>query len=252
MLRRTHLALIFAAAFLLFFVVLMPARLAVSWLGLDARISYGDVQGTLFHAELSGVSYRGMPLGDVTIKPSLTALLTGAFSGDVQVREQGISGSAEISETDDDSYRFTGLKLVAPVAAIADGWPLRGSLSLAVPDLVVGPQGCVDGSFTLRTDAFSSALSQLGVGELVLAGEGSCMNEQLTMTLAGENEQLALTLTAKGMNAGTLVADVTLTPKAALAGRDDLQMALNFAGLRRNGNTWVGEIRLPLGFQAKE
>lgn len=248
MLRRTHLALIFAAAFLLFFVVLMPAKIAVSWLGLDTRLNYGEVQGSLFHAELSGVSFQGMPMGHVTVEPSFGALLSGSFSGDVQVRGQGISGSAEISETDGDSYRFTGLKLVMPVAAIADGWPLRGSLSLTASELVLGPQGCMGGSFTLRTDAFSSALSQLGAGELVLAGDGACASGQLTMTLAGENQQLALALQAKGVSAGMLVADVTLTPKATLSGRDDLQMALNFAGLRRNGNAWVGEIHLPIGF----
>jgi hypothetical protein len=247
MLSRTHLALIFTAAFLLFFVVLMPARLAVAWLGLDTGLSYGSVQGTLFHTELSGVSYRGMPLGDVTVDPSLAALLTGAFSGDVQVRGQGIAGSAVVRETDADIYSFTNLKFVAPIGLLADGWPLRGSLSLTAPELVLGPQGCTGGSFTLRTDAFTSALSQLGAGELVLVGDGTCANGQLSMALAGENEQLSLTLTAKGMSADMLVADVILTPKAALAGRDDLQMALNFAGLRRNGNAWAGEIRLPLG-----
>lgn len=248
MLSRTHLALIFAAAFPLFFVVLMPARLAVAWLGLDTRLSYGEVQGTLFHAELSGVSYQGMPLGDVTIEPSLTALLTGSFSGDVQVRGQGTAGSVKVSETDGGAYRFSGLKLVTPVALVADGWPLRGSLSLTAPELVLGPQDCMGGTFRLRTDAFGSALSQLGAGELVLAGDGSCVNGELTMALTGENDQLSLALQAKGANVGALVADVTLTPKAALAGRDDLQMALNFAGLRRNGNAWVGEIRLPIGF----
>lgn len=247
MLSRTHLALIFAAAFPLFFVVLMPARLAVAWLGLDTRLSYGEVQGTLFHAELSGVSYQGMPLGDVTIEPSLTALLTGSFSGDVQVRGQGTAGSVKVSETDGGAYRFSGLKLVTPVALVADGWPLRGSLSLTAPELVLGPQGCMGGTFRLRTDAFGSALSQLGAGELVLAGDGSCVNGELTMALTGENDQLSLALQAKGANVGALVADVTLTPKAALAGRDDLQMALNFAGLRRNGNAWVGEIHLPIG-----
>jgi len=247
MLSRTHLALIFAAAFLLFFVVLMPARLAVAWLGLDTRFRYSDVQGTLSHAELSGVSYRGMPLGEVTVETSFAALLTGSISGDVQVRGQGISGSAVVRETDADIYSFTNLKFVAPIGLLADGWPLRGSLSLTAPELVLGPQGCIGGSFTLRTDAFSSALSQLGAGGLVMAGDGACANGQLTMALAGENEQLALALKAKGVNPGALVADVTLTPKAGLAGRDDLQMALNFAGLRRNGNAWAGEIHLPLG-----
>ncbi|WP_020400949.1 type II secretion system protein N [Kordiimonas gwangyangensis] len=248
MLSRNHLALVFAAAFVLLFVVLMPARLAVSWLGLDTRLSYSDVQGTLFHAELSGATYRGMPLGNVTVEPSLGALFTGSLSGDVQVRGQGISGSAVVRETDADIYSFTNLKLVTPVAAGADGWPLRGSLSLTASELVLGPQGCMGGSFTLRTDAFSSALSQLGAGELVLVGDGACLYGQPTMALAGENEQLSLTLNAKGMTPGTLVAEVTLIPKAALAGRDDLQMALNFAGLRRNGNAWAGEIHLPLGF----
>lgn len=248
MLSRTHLTLIFGVAFVLFFVVLMPAKIAVSWLGLDTRLSYGEVQGSLFHAELSGVSFQGMPLGNVTVEPFLGALLTGAFSGDVQLRGQGIAGSAVVRETDADIYSFANLKIVTPVALVADGWPLRGSLSLAAPELVLGPQGCMDGSFTLRTDAFSSALSQLGVGELVLAGDGACASGQLTMTLEGENELVALTLKAKAVNAGKLIADVALTPKATLAGRDDLQMALNFAGLRRNGNAWVGEIHLPIGF----
>ncbi len=252
MASRTHLALVFIAAFLVLFVLLMPARSALSWLGLDDRLHYGEVTGTLLKAELSGVRYRGMPVGHVTVEPSLGALLSGSFSGDVQVRGQGVSARAAVSQTGAQAYIFRGLALVTPVAMVADGWPLRGTLSLNAPELVLDESGCNSGRFTLRTDIFGSAFAQIDAGNLVLAGDGSCANGQVSVAMSGENELISLRVNAEGAAAGSLVANVSLTPKGSLANRDDLQMAFNFAGLRRDGNAWRGEIRLPLGFQAKE
>ncbi|WP_417450044.1 type II secretion system protein N [Kordiimonas sp.] len=249
MLSRAQLLALFVVAFVVFFVAFMPARLAVGWMGLSDTIRYSGVAGSMTEARLTAVSYRGVPIGDITIEPSVPALLMGSFRGDVTLRGGETYGDFEVSEYSVSEIIIEKGSLNMPFAAALKGWPLSGAVSLTTDGLTLNTsQGCADGSFALRTDAFAQALRVFGGDDVILAGDGRCAAGRLNADLSGENAVVSVTVAAAWERGASLRADIVLTPKAGATVSEATQMMLDFAGLRREGKVWRGRLSVPVGF----
>ncbi|WP_262689890.1 type II secretion system protein N [Kordiimonas aestuarii] len=246
MLSRAHLLGLFVVAFLVIFIATMPARLAVRWMELGSAVTYSGVEGSLFNPRLSGVSYRKMPIGDVGVEPALSAFVLGSFHGKVTMRGN-VSGQFEVVEYSDTEIIIKDAHLAVPVDFTTKGWPLSGAVSLNSSSIALDSRaGCSEGSFTLRTDMFAPALKAFGGDDIILAGDGRCEGGQLEATLVGENRRLAVTVNTAWRKGENLVADITLAPKGAAPPSEAVQMMLDFAGLRREGKAWYGQLSLPV------
>ena len=193
MLSRSQLLGLYVLAFVVFFVATMPARVALGWLGLGQAISYDDVKGSLFKATLTGVAYKDMPVGNVTLEPAFFALLAGSFEGEIVISGGDTSGQFTVLEYNGSEIKIENGRLVTPVSFMSKGLPLSGTLSVTSPELTWrAGEGCVVGTFTLRTDMFAGALRALRGGELMMSGDGRCADGQLTTKLDGENAAFRL------------------------------------------------------------
>lgn len=250
MLSLKQLFAIFLVAFAVLLFALMPARAMAGWVGLDQYIRYERIEGGLSHVRLEGVEVGGFPLGTVTIEPELDALLLGNLQGSVALSDMGRSGRADVTALSDTQILLEDASLITPLALTAKGWPLSGDVALTAQSLTLDAgQGCVEGTFDMRTDMFSATVSALGGGDLILAGTGQCADGQVSANLTGENAAVALDVTFELSRQGQVVADVTLTPKSESDSQEALQTMLNFAGLQRQkGGKWVGRIEAPLSF----
>ncbi|WP_417461626.1 type II secretion system protein N [Kordiimonas sp.] len=250
MLSLKQLLVIFVVAFFVLLVALMPARAVVGWLGLDGYVTFERVSGGLFHARLEGVQARGVALGTVEITPDIGALLTGGFEGLVTLNGMGRNGRAQVSSVSASRAMFTDISLITPLALAHSAWPLSGDVALTARSLTLDAgQGCVDGSFDVRTDMFTPAFRAFSGQDLILEGAGGCEAGHISANLEGQNEGVALKVDLTLSPQGTLVADLVLELKASLADQQTLQTLMNFAGLQRqNDGKWHGRFEAPVTF----
>ena len=248
MLGVRHLGLIFIAALVLFLLVLMPASLALGWVGLGRVIGYSEAKGSLWHAELKDVSVGGLYLGTLNLEPDAVALFTGSLAGKANFSGGGSSGHFRLEDQSGTMFGFRDGEIVTPVQTSAGGWLLAGTVALKSPQVVIDTQaGCQEGDFTIRTDMLAPALRAFGGDDLMLVGTGHCQAGVVTAVLEGDTGTVTAQIAARWSVGHPMLADVTLLPHdAALS--DDLQTALQFAGLKASGAGWQGQLTIPVKF----
>ncbi|MFM9829052.1 MAG: type II secretion system protein N [Sphingomonas sp.] len=222
--RRLRLSsgLVFGILFALALIVLLPMRLALEWVGLDARgLAAREVSGSVWTGRLSDARFGDLALGDVRAGVSPFQLLAGRarvnLAGRTPGTDKALVGALGVSR------RSFGLDdVTAAVLARHAFAPLPVS-QLELDDVSVRFEGtnCVRASGRVR------AMMSGGIGAVllpaVMSGTARCERNKLLLPLVSQSATEAVNLRIDGDGAyrAELVvqpSDATSSEQLALVG----------------------------------
>ncbi len=231
-------------ALLLFLVLLMPARVALSLTGMDSLLGYQDARGSIWGARLHGARLRGQPVGSMDLSISPFALLSGSFNADVRFSGGGRQGSFSLLKGA--TTEIKSLDLALDVSAVFGPAALSGVLSVRDAALSYEGARCTSGSGTIRTNILENGFSAIGMAGPLLAGQLGCTDGTVSFSLGGESDLLQISAIGRVTGAGQPDADILLTFKDPDIVTPDLKSALEFAGLRESNEGWRGQLNMDI------
>lgn len=232
------------AAFILFLILFMPARLALSFTGANAFLGYQEAQGSIWNARLLGAQVRSRPLGTMDLSISPFALVTGDLGADIRFGGGGRQGSLSLNTGA--TTEIKDLNLALDVSAVLGPAALNGVLTVRDGTFTYEGARCTAGRGIARSNVLESGFAAMGLTAPVLAGDLGCTDGKPSFALAGENDLLSISASGIITGAQRPVADILLAFKDAQLVTDDLKSALEFAGLRESNEGWRGRLNLDL------
>ena len=182
----SRLIAVFAVASFVFTAASVPFSAIVGLFELDrVGISYARAEGTLWRGHLSDVYWRDAPVGQVMIRPVLSALLSGKFSLAFVVDGRVVEAEGKIVWGLFSQFRIQDVRLSADLAALPVFIKLGGRLDLALTEIEFGAGGCKLGKGRLHTDALTHSLAGLAWSGPALTGEIRCDDGVLILPLSG-------------------------------------------------------------------
>lgn len=167
-----------SAVFLAMMVVLAPLRLVLGWLDADAAgLSAARVEGTIWSGRLYGAAYRGLSLGDASLR--FDPLRFG-----LRLRVAGEATGTGLIGPGATGVSLRDLDAAVPLARLAPALPLRGDLILRDVRIDMPDGGCraASGSVRLR----EASIGGMKLAGLELSGEPTCGGGRLVLPLTGQ------------------------------------------------------------------
>ncbi|WCL53744.1 type II secretion system protein N [Gimibacter soli] len=221
------------AAFAIGLVACLPLSLFLPASGQDG-LHYNGASGTVWQGgSVTGVRYKGVPVGTVDIEPSISALLTGAIGGDIRVRGSFLNGTGHVSAGDGIVAQDASLRVA--LAGLQLPLPLDGALELAGFNARIEGDRCVEASGNVRLVADLAGNAGLLPP---LRGTAACEDGQLVLRLQGAARGTNLGLAAWIAPVGGyhLTADLATTEA-------DIRRVLPYMGFVQAGNSFKLEIK---------
>jgi len=245
MMRRRSLLLAGLIAFLLFLVALMPARLAVHFIGGGKMLHFGVAEGTIWQATIRDVYWNGIPLGNVRLKPGLLAMFTGGFSGHVAFDHKDRNGRALLSANS--GLKITGLSAITNIYAVVGQQALSGSLQISAPQFSFDSAGrCVSGNAKIRSDILNQAFLRLGFDLPVLEGTADCQNGELEFRFETGDDNIRILGNGQWRGGARIEASFALHFLQTADISKAMIETLEYAGLRAAADGWQGHLNLDL------
>ncbi len=163
------------AAFAVTAICLMPLRFAWAAADAPAGLRVDGVRGTIWSGQLSGVTWRGVALGDLAITSSALTR-----PGDIVITAQSETGplrSAAISLSSRGST-LEDISAVVGLSSVVPGAPTEARLTLEDGNITLQDDQCVSASGRIATDAV------VAQGVPAFQGELTCFDGQFSATAA--------------------------------------------------------------------
>lgn len=170
--RVIGLSLLGIVAYLIFILVLLPARFVVAQLGglLPSDVSLRDIQGTLWNGSVRAIEFQNMTAGPLHWDVQALAMLTGQLQADIETKlPQGFAnftlqvapgGSLELSDVQLAMPLATAARLASQPAEL-----LQGDLTLQLETLRIENQRPVAASGSgILNNLHSSLLGDIALG----------------------------------------------------------------------------------------
>lgn len=195
--------------------------------------------GTVWSGRVENLRFGQQPIGDVSFKARMLALLKGAFETDIRLSDGTILGDARVRLSADQRLtvsdaRFSGTTgelrgLIDEVRA------LNGRFTVDIAELVADREGCIRANGIVWTDLLSKLDRQLDWRGPALEGPMTCRNGALRIDMAGTGqtgEEVAVEMSVNFDGSGQFL--------MRIAGADnDLANAASFLGFVQDGTELV-------------
>jgi general secretion pathway protein N len=226
------LVAIFAAALLLFLLVLFPLAFALSLSPLPAQGFHArGVSGSVWSGHATGAGFGSAPLGDLRLSLSPLALLTGkARFGFAPAGSAGPTGTVVAAK---DAFAAEHVTAVIPMPPLVPG--VAATLSLQDFSVAFANDTCGAASGAVTADVRMEASS------MSLAGTTTCADGRLLLPLTGRTPAGDASLFVHIAGDAAYSYEIKVT-----AGTPEIDSGLTGAGFVREGGNMVlrGEGRL--------
>lgn len=195
------------AAFAITAVAFLPLRLA--WAGAPAAMHVDAVRGTIWSGELSGVTWRGVALGDLAITSSALDR-----PGDLLMKARSEAGPLTTATVSLSSRGSTVEDIAASVelATILPGAPAGARVRLDDGSIALEGDRCVSASGKVATDAAPAH------GVPAFDGRLDCRDGQISVTVSSSDGVHQLTMRmAPGANTRPVVTEASAATQLWLA-----------------------------------
>ncbi|WP_308912010.1 type II secretion system protein N [Pseudokordiimonas caeni] len=227
------LLLVGLAAFAVGLVACLPLSLFLPATGQDG-LGYTGTSGTVWQGgRVTGVRYKGVPVGTVDIEPSLGALLSGGIGGDIRVRGSFLNGAGHVALSGELAAEDVALR--ATLAGLRLPLPLDGSLELADFNTRIEDNRCIEASGSVRLVADLEGNAGLLPP---LVGTATCEDGQIALRLQGAAGTTNLGLAAWISPTGSYRATADLATADA-----DIRRLLPYMGFVAAGNSFKLDIK---------
>lgn len=215
---------------------LLPAISGFSRMG----VAYEEARGRFWSGALSGVEIFGIELGDVEYEVAPLSLLRGRIS--LKFRLSGGSlvgaGRARLSPFGRIGVRDARLQfdLGARDRHVFLGEPLKGNIRADVKKMVFTDAGCIEADARLTTTVLAAQTKHLESRAVDLRGGGHCDGRDLAVSLVGDGDDGAISVSLRLTPSMTYSLSASVTPS-----RPELSTALQAIGFaKRDGELTFG------------
>ncbi len=191
-------SIILSLLFIIFVIVLTPAKLIKLFIPDNSPITIGDVSGNLFSAKISQVISYGYKFNDVKVSPNLLDFLTHnmSFNFDIAKGDVKGNGSLTLKETNNETGKINQLSLKKANLTVAaeklesflniNGLKLDGLIKTTDLDLLLENQKPkqTDGKITWSNSSGAFMGTSLELGEFIVK-----MTTTNNQTIVGELEK---------------------------------------------------------------
>lgn len=203
--KRAAFILIFIAALMFGIMSGVPLSFMMRQAGLvDQGISWQQARGTIWHGQVTGLGYRGQPVGALDVKSSPRSLLSGAIVSDVKwVGQAGRArGKLKLSGS---SANLSGFAAELDISRLSGIHPelrrVGGTLKLSNAAARLDSAGkCQAASGAAQLDLVRRLGVQYGRDWPLLAGAPACSDGNFELPLTGDGpnrERFEITLRAR-------------------------------------------------------
>ena len=192
---KTRLAILFAAAFLLFLAATLPLGVAANLLGFEkSGLSYSKAEGTIWDGTLSGVVFQGGQLGRLDISADPLALAALRLRIDWALSGGRIAGRGVFERRVGAKVTLRDMVLDADLRGLATIVPVSGTLFATVEEIAFGANGCEVAEAVIETNALQKTPNEFDWVGPVLTGRPQCDGPRLVLPLEGAegNERVAI------------------------------------------------------------
>jgi general secretion pathway protein N len=182
--------LLFVMTLLAGLVAFAPLSFALRQSGVAERgLSWQQARGSVWHGQVTGLSWRGTPLGAVNVDSDLLRVVTGAPAHDVAWSGpygQGrgmIRASRASAETKDVSLSIPITEQIGADPLIAR---LGSTIRLSQGYVKMSRERCDEASGNVTSDVARLAAASFGRDWPLLSGPLSCSGNQLSTILSGD------------------------------------------------------------------
>lgn len=234
---KTTIGLIatFIFVYLIFVVTQVPANIALGWFKLPSNVNVGQVSGSVWNTELSGVEVNGFAVNNVKTSLSPLSLLTlspaldATFGGNLSAGPQGVA-SARLSSN---SQTLTDTQVMMAAADIVPYLPVPipveafGQVTLNIEQLEIVEGKCVQavGTIAWQGAALIALEQEIELGSF--NGSLSCQGDRFALAL-DTNNRLGLSYTA------------SIDLNGRLRGNGYIQPGANFPAQLREALPFIG------------
>ncbi|KFZ36610.1 type II secretion system protein N [Shewanella mangrovi] len=185
--------------YLVFLLVLLPARVVVALAPLPAGVTLAGVSGSVWHGSADSVVVDGLQFDQLQWQLSPWGLLTGRANVDFQLgnASTAVNGKGSLSLSSS-AIKASGLKFDAPVAFLAGKkqLPFRtvasGDISLFVQQFDQGKPWCeqLSGKAFLNNIGIKNQFGQYPLGDIELSLQ--CIKGQIQLATDDEKNKLGI------------------------------------------------------------
>jgi hypothetical protein len=232
---RRWLAALAFAGFAASFLIFAPASVA-AWLITRAAplASIAGTEGTIWKGRLAGVSYGGVPIGDIDYRLHALPLLLARASIDAESAHGALDGAANITVAPG-MVEIKNLAAAFNLAAIRRytffGVRYQGAAKVTASRLRLTRKGCEADNAAVATSAFDALSRQWSGGSFPMAGAIDCRDGAIVLTLQGEGADGAADLKVTVRPDFSYALTVSARPL-----RPDLSRALEIFGFENRGD----------------
>ncbi|MFT5931446.1 MAG: hypothetical protein ACI93G_000526 [Hyphomonas sp.] len=203
--KRLTLILVFVAALAFGILSGVPLSFMMRNAGLvDQGVSWQQARGTIWHGQVTGLGYRGQPVGALDVTSSPFSLLSGAIVSDVKWVGQPGRGRGNI-KLSGSSMNLSGFAAELDISRLSGIHPelrrVGGVLKLSNAAAHVDSAGtCKSASGAAQLDLVRRLGIQYGRDWPMLAGAPTCNDGNLELPLTGDGpngERFEITLRAR-------------------------------------------------------
>ncbi len=191
-------------AYLVFLVITLPAKLALSYLPLPPQLTVSQVSGTVWHGQAEKVSFDNVDVVDLVWDTSFLAMLTGSIEADVQFGrgKSSLRGRGDIGYNSNGGYaKNVTVKANSEWLLMASNIPVpvttSGEVKLEVSEAQQGQPWCeqLSGKLTWSNAGIQSLIGNIIVDSAV--ANLSCESGALVANIKQASSQLRLSGIAK-------------------------------------------------------
>lgn len=202
----------------------------------ERGLGWQQARGSIWHGQVTGLSWRGTPVGAINLDSDLLRMLGGGPSHHVSwVGQQG-QGQADIKASRD-SVLADHINLNLP---LTDEWnvdpmiaQLGGSIRLSDGQVRLAGERCESAAGTVTSDVVRLAAAGFGRDWPIVSGPLGCLNGQLEADLSGKAADGTVLHMMFSQSAGLRV--------TVAEADDEVKANLAFAGSRDENGTLIYE-----------
>ena len=223
MMKTLKIILAAVLLYLIFMVVLFPARFATATLAqlnaIPPAVKLGNVSGSIWDGKLASVSYQGVVLDSINWQLSPLSILTGTALIDFKAgqRRSDIRAHGQIA-FNSQGVSADDLSVKAPLSVVLQHYPLpygltsTGNIDLSIAHFQQDKPWCesLDGKFNANELIIKSAFGQLAVDKV--SAKLSCPNGVLTAALQPSTNSLGINGTAQLTKTRQYMLDAKVKP----------------------------------------
>lgn len=252
MVKTLKITLAITLLYMVFLVVLFPARFATATLkemnAIPPVIKLGSVSGSIWNGKLSAASYQGIAVDSINWQLSPFSILTGTVLVDFKAgkRRSDIRASGQLA-FNSEGLAANNLSIKAPLTAILQHYPLpygltsTGHLDLSIVQFQQDKPWCesLDGVVKANDLLIKSAFGQLAVDNV--SAKLACPNGVLTASMQPSTNSLGISGNVQLTKTRQYILDAKVQPPSNAT--QDYINVLKFSGSPNSQNQYVFKYR---------